>query len=62
MPIGNMPMKTTLGTLALILGVVLAAVMLFERKTPGYRHVTTFYGLVGVALAVVGLATIAVGF
>lgn len=55
-------MKTTLGTLALILGVVLAAVMLFERKTPGYRHVTTFYGLVGVALAVVGLATIAVGF
>lgn len=62
MPIGNMPPKVTLGTMMTILGLVLGAVMLFERNTPGYRRVTSFYGLLGLAMTVVGLAVAIVGF
>ena len=62
MPIGNMSVKLTIGTMALILGVVLMAVMLFERNTPEYKHETSFWGLLGVAATVVGLSLIFVGF
>lgn len=62
MPIGNMPVKLTIGTLLLILGVTIGAVMAFEHKTEGYQEVTTFYGLLGIAMTVVGLATVFVGF
>lgn len=61
-PTGNMPIKVTLGTLALILGLILMAVTLFEGKTPGYRKTITLFGLIGIALTAVGISVLAVGF
>jgi hypothetical protein len=62
MPTGNMPIKVTIGTLVLILGIFLMAVTLFEGKTPGYRKTITLFGLIGIALTVVGISVLAVGF
>ncbi len=51
----------SLGTILTILGLMLGAVMLFERKTPGFRKASAFYGILGVAMAGLGLAIIALG-
>jgi hypothetical protein len=61
MPLGNMSAKLTFGTFCLILGLFLAVVMLIERNTPGLEKRTGFWGLVGVALTVVGLSLLFVG-
>lgn len=51
----------SLGTILTILGLMLGAVMLFERKTPGFRKASAFYGILGVAMAGLGLAIVALG-
>lgn len=56
MPIGSMDLRLTLGTLLVLLGVAVSAIMLIERWTPGegWVTVTAFYALVGAAMIVVG--------
>lgn len=51
----------SLGTILIILGLMLGAVMLFERNTPGYKKASAFYGILGVAMAGLGLAIVALG-
>ncbi len=51
----------SLGTILTILGLMLGTVMLFERKTPGFRKVSVFYGILGVAMAGLGLAIVTRG-
>lgn len=61
MPLGNMSGVMSLGTILIILGLMLGAVMLFERNTPGYKKASAFYGILGVAMAGLGLAIVALG-
>lgn len=61
MPLGNMSGVLSLGTILIILGLMLAAIMLFERKTPGFKRATSFYGILGIAMAAVGLAIVSLG-
>lgn len=58
MPIGNMSLRLTIGTLLLIIGVALVAIMIIERGTPGkdWVKVTSFYSLVGASMLVLGAA------
>ncbi|MHB1953760.1 MAG: hypothetical protein ACYCOU_08400 [Sulfobacillus sp.] len=61
MPLGNMSGVLSLGTILIILGIMLAVVMLFEHKTPGFGKAIPFYGILGVAMAAVGLAIVSLG-
>ncbi|MCL4351609.1 MAG: hypothetical protein M1318_03010 [Firmicutes bacterium] len=49
------------GTSLIIPPLMLAAIMLFERKTPGFKRATSFYGILGIAMAAVGLAIVSLG-
>jgi hypothetical protein len=55
-PLGSMSLRLTIGTILVLVGLMLMAVSVVERWTPGegWLQVTSFYGLVGAALAVVG--------
>ncbi len=47
---------SSLATILIILCLMLAATKLFERKTPGFKTATVLYGILGIAIATVGLA------
>jgi hypothetical protein len=58
MPVGNMPLAATFGTILMFVGIAISVIMLIERHTPGegWLQVTSFYALLGAALIVVGAA------
>jgi membrane-bound ClpP family serine protease len=58
MPVGNMPLSATFGTILMLVGVALSVIMMIERHTPGegWLQITSFYALLGAALIVVGAA------
>ena len=55
-PLGSMSLRLSIGTILVLVGLMVMAVCLVERWTPGegWVQITSFYGLVGAALVVVG--------